>query len=315
MQETLDDAIWVLKSHAESSQAQNSLVSTGGYPPANYPPALTDQLQNAPIDGPHATAAIEAVASAMIGNNSNSAFLPPQQSQPPVNTLQQAASLPPKEVKAASAKPSAPKETKGKKRVKAEVDADDEMTFDRALMEPPSQREAPLPREMNQDDDHDDLRSEGDDRLEPGEGKGIREQERRHANNARERVRVRDINGAFKELGRMCALHLKNDGPQTKLTTLHQAVTIITSLESQVRERNLNPKAACLKRRGEEEKMGVSVDERDGRVQSMGVGLQEAPRGVPPNQRRPQQVMTQRRAGGFDGGLDGSGLDPAIFSH
>ncbi|VDL89981.1 unnamed protein product [Schistocephalus solidus] len=48
-------------------------------------------------------------------------------------------------------------------------------------------------------------------------------------------VRVRDINDAFKELGRMCMIHLKNERPQTKLTILQQAVSLITSLEQQVR--------------------------------------------------------------------------------
>uniref|UniRef100_A0A667WTI1 Transcription factor E2-alpha n=1 Tax=Myripristis murdjan TaxID=586833 RepID=A0A667WTI1_9TELE len=81
--------------------------------------------------------------------------------------------------------------------------------------------------------------------------------ERRVANNARERLRVRDINEAFKELGRMCQLHLSNDKPQTKLLILHQAVNVILNLEQQVRERNLNPKAACLKRREEEKVSGV----------------------------------------------------------
>jgi Helix-loop-helix DNA-binding domain len=48
-------------------------------------------------------------------------------------------------------------------------------------------------------------------------------------------VRVRDINDAFKELGRMIAMHERNDKPQTKLTILQQAVTLITDLEQQVR--------------------------------------------------------------------------------
>uniref|UniRef100_A0A669DYN2 Transcription factor 4 n=1 Tax=Oreochromis niloticus TaxID=8128 RepID=A0A669DYN2_ORENI len=91
------------------------------------------------------------------------------------------------------------------------------------------------------------------------EQKMERERERRMANNARERLRVRDINEAFKELGRMVQLHLKSDKPQTKLLILHQAVAVILSLEQQVRERNLNPKAACLKRR-EEEKVTVTSD-------------------------------------------------------
>ncbi|XP_067839826.1 transcription factor 4-like isoform X4 [Heptranchias perlo] len=95
-----------------------------------------------------------------------------------------------------------------------------------------------------------------DEDLSP-EQKAERERERRMANNARERLRVRDINEAFKELGRMVQLHLKSDKPQTKLLILHQAVAVILSLEQQVRERNLNPKAACLKRREEEK---VSTD-------------------------------------------------------
>ncbi|KAM5192436.1 transcription factor 4 isoform 3-T3 [Mantella aurantiaca] len=110
------------------------------------------------------------------------------------------------------------------------------------------------------DDDKKDVKSiasnNDDEDLTP-EQKAEREKERRMANNARERLRVRDINEAFKELGRMVQLHLKSDKPQTKLLILHQAVAVILSLEQQVRERNLNPKAACLKRREEEK---VSAD-------------------------------------------------------
>ncbi|XP_026565281.1 transcription factor 12 isoform X3 [Pseudonaja textilis] len=98
-----------------------------------------------------------------------------------------------------------------------------------------------------------------DEELNP-EQKLERERERRMANNARERLRVRDINEAFKELGRMCQLHLKTEKPQTKLLILHQAVAVILSLEQQVRERNLNPKAACLKQREEGKGSVVSAE-------------------------------------------------------
>lgn len=52
-----------------------------------------------------------------------------------------------------------------------------------------------------------------------------------------DRVRVRDINEAFKELGHMVTLHLQLDKPQTKLGVLQHAVSLITNLEQQVRGR------------------------------------------------------------------------------
>merc|ERR1719266_2364798 len=67
---------------------------------------------------------------------------------------------------------------------------------------------------------------------------------RRWANNQRERVRIRDINEALKELGRICASHQKSDKSMTKLGILNNAVDVIMALEQQVRERNLNPKVA-----------------------------------------------------------------------
>lgn len=81
---------------------------------------------------------------------------------------------------------------------------------------------------------------EEDDEDLPPEVKMERERERRVANNARERLRVRDINEAFKELGRMCQLHLSHDKPQTKLLILHQAVNVILNLEQQVRGQSVS---------------------------------------------------------------------------
>merc|ERR1712071_131234 len=79
-----------------------------------------------------------------------------------------------------------------------------------------------------------------DDDADP-EVKVVKEKERRQANNARERVRVKDINEAFKELGRMCQIHLKTDKSQPKLTVLHQAVDVITQLEQRVRGSHHHP--------------------------------------------------------------------------
>lgn len=80
------------------------------------------------------------------------------------------------------------------------------------------------------------------------EDKHRNDSDRRWANNQRERVRIRDINEALKELGRICASHQKSDKPMTKLGILNNAVDVIMALEKQVRERNLNPKVACLQR-------------------------------------------------------------------
>ena len=80
------------------------------------------------------------------------------------------------------------------------------------------------------------------------DGKGVG---RRFSNNARERMRIRDINDALNELGRVCMMLKpnKNDKPQTKLGVLNMAVDVINNLEAQVRERNLNPNTAvCLQR-------------------------------------------------------------------
>ena len=79
--------------------------------------------------------------------------------------------------------------------------------------------------------------------------RALKDKERRFSNNTRERMRIRDINDALTELGRIC-MNLKpkgqNDKPQTKLGVLNMAVDIITNLEQKVRERNLNPSVLAL---------------------------------------------------------------------
>lgn len=66
------------------------------------------------------------------------------------------------------------------------------------------------------------------------------------ANNARERLRVKDINEAFKELGKMVQLHTNTDKPQTKLTILHHAVEVILGLEMEVKSESwVRPDPNC----------------------------------------------------------------------
>lgn len=61
-----------------------------------------------------------------------------------------------------------------------------------------------------------------------------------------ERIRIRDINEALKELGRMCSTHLKSDKPQTKLGILNMAVEVIMTLEQQVRGKCFTPSISAL---------------------------------------------------------------------
>jgi len=63
-----------------------------------------------------------------------------------------------------------------------------------------------------------------------------RANDRRLANNARERMRVRDINDAFKHLGSITKKHTVHEKPQTKLMILKQALQVIMELESKVKE-------------------------------------------------------------------------------
>lgn len=85
------------------------------------------------------------------------------------------------------------------------------------------------------------------------------------ANNARERLRVRDINEAFKELGRMCQLHLKSEKPQTKLLILHQAVAVILSLEQQVRGKSAQQRPAdtCFAQASHLKALGICLPSWD----------------------------------------------------
>ena len=90
-----------------------------------------------------------------------------------------------------------------------------------------------------------------EDSLDP-ELRAAKEKERRFSNNTRERMRIRDINEALNELGRICAnlnppktKEEANAKPCTKLAILNSAVDIITNLEKKVREKNLNPTALC----------------------------------------------------------------------
>jgi len=117
----------------------------------------------------------------------------------------------------------------------------------------------------------DDAECAEDDSVD-GEEKEKRDKDRRWTNNQRERVRIRDINEALKELGRICSTHLKSDKPMTKLGIMNNAVDVIMTLEQQVRERNLNPKVACLKRR-EEGSSGESWTPPPGTSQGMMNGM------------------------------------------
>jgi len=95
----------------------------------------------------------------------------------------------------------------------------------------------------------------------------------------------------------MCAIHMRNDKPVTKLGVLQQAVNLITTLEQQVRgmrrrklvcflfffnsifhlERNLNPKAACLRRREEEKSEDLNGNMNlGGQMPPTGVGIMSA---------------------------------------
>eukprot|EP00092_Neocalanus_flemingeri_P011888 GFUD01012820.1.p1 GENE.GFUD01012820.1~~GFUD01012820.1.p1 ORF type:complete len:401 (+),score=71.59 GFUD01012820.1:76-1278(+) len=93
----------------------------------------------------------------------------------------------------------------------------------------------------------DEAQSAEDASMNPEE-KDHKDKDRRWANNQRERVRIRDINDALTELGKICSTHQNSDKPMSKLGIMNTAVDVIMALEQQVRERNLNTGVACLKR-------------------------------------------------------------------
>ena len=92
-------------------------------------------------------------------------------------------------------------------------------------------------------------KAQNDDTLDP-HLRAVKDKERRVSNNSRERIRIRDINEALTELGRvvMTLRPKAADKPQTKLAVLNMAVDVITHLEKKVRDRNLNPAALALNR-------------------------------------------------------------------
>eukprot|EP00092_Neocalanus_flemingeri_P054830 GFUD01064647.1.p1 GENE.GFUD01064647.1~~GFUD01064647.1.p1 ORF type:complete len:401 (+),score=73.81 GFUD01064647.1:78-1280(+) len=94
---------------------------------------------------------------------------------------------------------------------------------------------------------YDEAQSAKDASMDPEE-KDHKDKDRRWANNQRERVRIRDINDALTELGRICSTHQNSVKPMSKLGIMNTAVDVIMALEQQVRERNLDPGVACLKR-------------------------------------------------------------------
>ena len=95
-------------------------------------------------------------------------------------------------------------------------------------------------------------RAKTEEQVDP-ELRAMKDKERRFSNNTRERMRIRDINEALNELGRICSNLTPNMAkgedpakPQTKLSILNSAVELITALEKKVRDKNLNPSALCM---------------------------------------------------------------------
>ncbi|XP_029772593.1 transcription factor E2-alpha [Suricata suricatta] len=229
MEDHLDEAIHVLRSHAVGADAHGLLPGPGALAPGFPGPGVPLGGRHASlVGGGHSEDALTGSGSLL---HSHGAL--PDLSRPPDSY-------------SGLGRASAPS---GAGEIKREEKEDEES----ASTADPSEEDRKEPKGPRP-------RTSSTEEVLSLEEKDLRDRERRMANNARERVRVRDINEAFRELGRMCQMHLKSDKAQTKLLILQQAVQVILGLEQQVRERNLNPKAACLKRREEEKVSGVVGD-------------------------------------------------------
>lgn len=229
IEERLDDALMVMRSHAEPPAALplHPHPSVGGPPP---PPPHS-----------HATGLLYNMEQHVAGLRAAAGSAPPygQLVSPPE----------PADRSAAGAKKR--KEAPDSTELASNLSSGSVAASTTSASSSASAKAKRARRYTGQLSDVDCCSDEDESDLDPGT-KMVREKERRSANNQRERIRVKDINEAFKELGRMVTVHMSADKTQTKLGILHHAVEVISQLESQVRERNLNPKAACLKRREEE---------------------------------------------------------------
>ncbi|XP_053693073.1 protein daughterless isoform X3 [Sabethes cyaneus] len=229
MEERLDDAINILRNHCEP-QVGVSLSSLDGSSPYG-------SASGAGIGGSAGSSIIGPPGSSQLHQDASGNDLPPSAAAAVASGL-----VPVKTERL----PNTPIAVNTKKRKEPpDSDTKPSSSVTGSSKGAKRQRKYKTSRSCSSADDDDD------DDIDPVT-KDRKEKERRQANNARERIRIRDINEALKELGRMCMSHLKSDKPQTKLGILNMAVEVIMTLEQQVRERNLNPKAACLKRREEE---------------------------------------------------------------
>ncbi|XP_046350330.1 transcription factor 4-like isoform X3 [Haliotis rufescens] len=290
MEERLDDAIHVLRNHAEHQPGMPSHLGMPGMMPPGQSNGIMGNMGGYPGMGMmqgHMDAHMQGNHPSMSENRSQSGGMSAS-STDQTKTYENLRSDQSQEpntdgsIKVELADKNSEGDNKGDQPPKSSAKGSTNST-------PPTGNPPSTKRSRSKVDDDDNL-SEGDDNESP-EGKQERERLRRQANNARERyvaskttplvkaalnnarerVRVRDINEAFKELGQMVTLHCSSSQPLTKLMILQQAVNVITSLEQQVRERNLNPKAACLKRREEEKS-----DDMPGRMNADDIAQQAA---------------------------------------